>query len=173
MKALLPVVFATAVAFAQSPVTGPADAIYYHGHILTGEGLQQDKPVFVTALAIRGGKILETGTDTEVLKFAGDKTAKVDLGGAFVMPGFNDAHVHLGSAGLAKITVDLIGVSSLEEMTKRVHNAAIASPSGHWLVGFGWDPPYGQRRLFPHARIWMPLPGTIPLSSRESIITLP
>jgi predicted amidohydrolase YtcJ len=139
MKVLLPVVFATAVAFAQSPATGPADAIYYHGHILTGEGLQQDRPVFVTALAIRDGKILETGTDTEVLKLAGDKTVKVDLDGAFAMPGFNDAHVHLGAAGRAKITVDLIGVSSLDEMTKRVHSAAIASPSGHWLVGFGWD----------------------------------
>jgi predicted amidohydrolase YtcJ len=139
MKVLLPVMFATAVACAQTHATEPAEAVYYHGHILTGEGLQRNKPVFVTALAIRDGKILETGTDTDILKLAGDKTVRIDLGGAFVMPGFNDAHVHLGAAGLAKITVDLIGVSSLEEMNKRVHDAAIATPSGHWLTGVGWD----------------------------------
>src|SRR5579863_1082377 len=99
--------------------SSPADRVYVHGIILTGEGLDSARAVRVSALAVRGDAIVATGTDTEVLKdWRGPKTEVVDLHGKFVMPGFNDAHVHLASAGLEKIRIDLLGCKSLEEMQR-------------------------------------------------------
>jgi predicted amidohydrolase YtcJ len=61
------------------------------------------------------------------------------LNGAFVMPGINDAHVHLAAAGQIKLAVDLTGCASLAEMLRRVSVAAATAPAGQWLLGGGWD----------------------------------
>jgi predicted amidohydrolase YtcJ len=120
-----------------------ADIIFFHGIILTGEGLAEGKPRVVTAMAIANGKVLAVGTDKEVTRLAGSHTRLRDLDSAstetFLMPGLNDAHVHLGGAGLTKLNVDLTGVKSLDEMLKIVKEDADKSPTGHWLTGGGWD----------------------------------
>jgi len=125
---------------AQRPkLSGVADAVYVHGNILTGDALATVRPRRVSAVAIRNGMIVATGDDTEILKLRGPRTEVVDLHGAFAMPGFNDAHVHLASAGRTKLTIDLIGVQSLSEMEQRIAAAAKAAPAGTWLRGRGWD----------------------------------
>jgi predicted amidohydrolase YtcJ len=116
-----------------------ADSIFLNGNILTGVGLLTVEPERVTAIAIKNGLVLATGTDAEVLRFRGPQTDVTDLHGAFVMPGFNDAHVHLASAGREKLTVDLVGVKSLAEMQQRIAAAAQAAEPGVWLRGRGWD----------------------------------
>ena len=95
-----------------------ADAVvYFHANVLTGEGLNSSHPVRVSALAVRAGTIVATGADAAILKrWRGPSTEVVDLRGAFVMPGFNDAHLHLASAGFAKLQIDLLGSASLEEI---------------------------------------------------------
>jgi len=55
------------------------------------------------------------------------------------MPGFNDAHVHLEEAGATKLTVDLTGVKSLDEMRTRVQKKVEESKPGEWIQGAGWD----------------------------------
>jgi len=55
------------------------------------------------------------------------------------MPGFNDAHVHLGGAGMGKLQVELTGTKSLAEMKQRIAAAAKERPAGEWLTGRGWD----------------------------------
>src|SRR6516225_5396862 len=51
------------------------------------------------AMLVRGDEILATGDDDEVAALADKGAMAVDLEKHFVMPGFNDAHVHLGGAG--------------------------------------------------------------------------
>ena len=117
-----------------------ADAIYLHGNILTGVDLETAHPQRVSAIAIAGGEILGAGTDEEIrTRFQGPATQIVDLQGAFVMPGFNDAHAHLGMGGRIRLSVDLIGVKSLAEMQARIRAAAQKAPPGQWLTGGGWD----------------------------------
>jgi hypothetical protein len=96
-----------------------ADALYIRGNILTGEGLLSAEPQRVSALAIRDGRVTAIGSDQEIWKLRGPKTEVTDLHGAFVLPGFNDAHVHLASGGFEKLNVDLVGVKSLGEMKER------------------------------------------------------
>ena len=120
---------------------GPAaDAIYYHGNILTGAGLEGAHPERVSAIAVAHGEILAGGDDAGIIaRFKGAGTRTVDLGGAFVMPGFNDAHAHLGDAGHILLSVNLIGAQSLAEMQERIRAAAEKAAPGQWLSGGGWD----------------------------------
>jgi predicted amidohydrolase YtcJ len=129
--------------------SGPPDAIYYHGHILTGVGLGQGKLDFVSAIAMRDGIITATGTDESLLKTKGSKTQLVDLGGAFTMPGINDAHTHLGEAGRIQLSVDLTGSKTLQEMLDRIERAAKISPPGKWLQGGGWDHTVWLEKVLP------------------------
>src|SRR5664279_3691744 len=64
------------------------DVIFVHGDIYT-----QAKPVRVQAIAVRDGRIVAIGSDDDILKLKGSQTKVLDLGGHFVMPGFNDAHL--------------------------------------------------------------------------------
>ena len=130
---------ATSLAAAQSPPT----AIYIHGNILTGAHLRADDtsetPAKVTAIAIANGKILAIGDDDTIQKLKGPLTKVIDLNGAFAMPGFNDAHTHIASAGQQKLTVDLDGTQSLKEMQDRIRAYAAKSAPGTWIQGGGWD----------------------------------
>jgi predicted amidohydrolase YtcJ len=45
----------------------PVDTIYYHGNILTGEGLDTGSPKRVSAIAIAGGMIVAAGDDAQIL----------------------------------------------------------------------------------------------------------
>jgi predicted amidohydrolase YtcJ len=59
----------------------------------------------------------------------------LDLGGAQVLPGFTDAHVHFPSWALARRELKLFGTRSLAEALERV---AAALPRDGWLRGRGW-----------------------------------
>jgi predicted amidohydrolase YtcJ len=127
--------FSAAHLFAATP---RVDAIYYHGNVITGVGLPA-APQRVTAIAVGGREIVATGDDARVLRLKQAGTRLVDLKGAFVMPGFNDAHVHLAAAGQTKLSVDLNGCTSLADMLRRVEAAANQAVPGQWLLGGGWD----------------------------------
>jgi predicted amidohydrolase YtcJ len=127
--------FAAAHSFAAIP---RVDAIYYHGNVITGVGLP-DASQRVAAIAVGGHTIVAAGDDAAVLRLKQPGTRLVDLKGAFVMPGFNDAHVHLALAGQTKLSVDLNGCTSLAEMLSRVSASAKRALPGQWLLGGGWD----------------------------------
>ena len=80
----------------------------------------------VERLAIAGGRIVEQ---------APPGARRVDLDGACVLPGFNDAHVHFPTWSLAQSQVRLDGVRSLAEAVGRV---ADALPSTGLVRGLGW-----------------------------------
>ena len=127
----------------QSAAKTKADLIFIHGNIYTGAG--EASSAFVSskraeALAVRRDRIVAVGVRDEVMKLKGAETQVVDLGGHFVMPGFNDAHMHLASAGLEKMNVDMVGVKSLDEFRARLRaKCDAAATPGEWVVGEGWD----------------------------------
>ena len=144
MLALL-ILCTPAIAAAQA-----ADVLYIHGNILTGVALETPTPERVSAMAIAHGEILATGTDPDLLsRYKGPVTEVVDLEGAFVMPGFNDAHVHLGEAGRIKLSVDLTGSRSLDDMQARIRAAAAGATPGTWLLGGGWDHTLWASKVLP------------------------
>jgi predicted amidohydrolase YtcJ len=135
---LLALVFSTAAAQQPSP-----DIIYAHGNILTGTRLQPgDKdpiPGHVEALAVFAGRVLAVGDDKTILALKAANTQVIDLHGAFVMPGFNDAHTHTASAGQQRLELDLDNVSSLAAMQDKIRTYAATLAPGQWILGGGWD----------------------------------
>ncbi len=143
MRTLFALIFFVSLnAFAQKEALVP-DTIFVNGVIYTGTRADVPKGTLeiarVQAMALRGDRILSVGTDSEIKALKARNTKVIDLGGRFVMPGFNDAHLHFAAGGLEKIRVNLIGVKSLEEMLARIAAAAKALPPGEWVAGRGWD----------------------------------
>ena len=66
--------------------------------ILTGGRVFTADPArpWAEALSIRGERILAVGSTAQITRSAGPRTRRVDLRGRVVVPGFNDAHAHLG-----------------------------------------------------------------------------
>jgi predicted amidohydrolase YtcJ len=136
----------------KSAATMP-EVIFFNGMIYTGEGLSHDKPRTVQAMAIGGGKVLAVGGNDAIKHMAGSTTRMHDLRGSgrnvFVFPGFNDAHLHLGNAGLTKLNVDLTDATSLKDMLVRVGNYAKEAAAGRWLTGGRWDQMLWADKLLP------------------------
>ena len=144
MKRIAPVLLlAVASGVSAESVQKPkADLIFTHGNIYTGvvdaaASLGAGKRS--EALAVVGDRILAVGKRDEIMKLKVPETKIVDLDGRFVMPGFNDAHMHLTSAGLEKMNVNLVGVKTLDEFRERLRAKVEAAAPGEWVVGGGWD----------------------------------
>jgi predicted amidohydrolase YtcJ len=121
---------------------GPkADVIYVHANVYTGvpSNAQFSSILREEAIAVRGDRIQAVGKNLDIQKLKGPQTQVIDLGGHFVMPGFNDAHMHLADAGLQKLNVDLVGVKTLDEFRERVRARVAKAAPGEWILGGGWD----------------------------------
>src|ERR1051326_6556936 len=142
----------TMTSIANSQNSTIAETIFINGDIYTGQDVtvlttNGTLPPFKTkipnrgiqALAVSGGNIIAAGSNDEIQKLKGPKTQVIDLGGHFVMPGFNDAHVHLGSGGFEKLNVNLVGSKSLDEMKQRIAARVKTAGPGEWIQGRGWD----------------------------------
>src|SRR5438309_1897608 len=109
-----------------------ADLIYIHANVYTGtpansqfSSVQREE-----AIAVRGDRIQAVGKTADMERLKGPQTQVIDLGGHFVMPGFNDAHMHLDDAGMTKLSVDLTGVKSLDDLRARVAKKVEESKAG-------------------------------------------
>jgi predicted amidohydrolase YtcJ len=112
------------------------DTLYYNGNILTGKDLFTTYPERVHSIAIQNGLIVAID-QADALKSCAKQS--IDLHGAFVMPGFNDAHTHIASAGQQKLSVDLDNVPSLAAMQATIKAYAATLAPGQWILGGGWD----------------------------------
>ena len=112
--------------------------VYYNGRVFAGS-----LPL-AEAFSVEDGVFCEVGTNDELLRGA-EGAEKIDLGGCFVTPGFNDSHMHLlnfgqvlGHAPLAEHT------SSLKDLAACLKEHLEAHPvsNGRWLMGRGWNQDY-------------------------------
>jgi len=106
-----------------------------NGRVWTGSAKQP----WAEAVAVQGGAITHVGTSAELARLAGPRTRTIDLQGRFVMPGFNDAHIHFLSGALGLREVDLTGACTIEEMQRRVREYADRNPDLEWITGSGWQ----------------------------------
>ena len=111
------------------------DLILYNGSFHT---MDAQRPV-VQALAVGDGRILAVGRSGDMLALADAGTRRIDLGGRTALPGFEDAHVHFSSHGLALQRVDLAGAGSLGEALERVRAKVGGIAQDEWLLGRGWN----------------------------------
>src|ERR1700736_3775915 len=98
----------------------PADLVLTNGRIYT---VDNARPM-VSALAVRGGRVVFVGSDAEARVLANPSTRIIDLHGATVVPGITDAHAHLLGLGEMLQRVKLAGSKSYDEVVSRVKACA-------------------------------------------------
>ena len=72
-----------------------ADLVLTGGKILTVD----DRFSIVSALAVRGDRIIAVGDDAAMKPLIGPKTRVVELKGRTVIPGLHDSHMHTMNGG--------------------------------------------------------------------------
>jgi len=104
------------------------------------------------ALAIRDGRILALGSTAEIRGLATQRTRVVDAGGRLVLPGFQDAHVHLLLGGVDLVTsAQLYLVTTLDELQSVLRDHAGKHRSLRVVQGSGWQPGlFGEHNLTRH-----------------------
>ena len=96
------------------------------------------------------GKVRQTIAHPELVRLAGI-TSTIDGGGRTLLPGLIDAHGHVLDLGMAQMTVQLVGTSSIADLQTRLRNYAAAHPSDAWIIGFGWNQELWPDKRFPTA----------------------
>ncbi|WP_417217972.1 amidohydrolase [Arthrobacter sp.] len=92
-----------------------------------------------TALWTRGERILAVGSPEELRAHLTGPVETVDLGGATVIPGLTDAHIHTANYAREISALDLRGTTSLPEALARIRAHAATLPDGAWIFGGRWD----------------------------------
>jgi predicted amidohydrolase YtcJ len=89
------------------------------------------------AIAIKDGKIVEVGPERQILnKYSADEY--IDVEGKDIYPGWIDAHGHMLSYAKQKLSVDLVGCSSYDEMIVRIEKYQ-SKYNRKFIIGRGWD----------------------------------
>ena len=140
----------------QAPAA-PADVILTNARIYTVD----DSHPFVSALAVRGGRVAFVGDARGALTLRGPQTRVIDLGGKTVIPGIVDAHGHMEGLGEALATVDLVGSTSADEVVARVVARNRNGSDRPWIAGRGWDQNrWGDTRFPTHEKLSAAFPDT-------------
>ena len=126
---------------------GPAQTILKVGRIWTGDPANPR----AQAVAIRDGALVAVGSAAEAERFRGPHTRLIDHPTGFAMPGLIDAHGHMESLGASREQVDLRGVSSLEEVARRVQARIESVPGDGWIIGNSFDQSRYPGGAFPDA----------------------
>ncbi|MEO8501367.1 MAG: amidohydrolase family protein, partial [Vicinamibacteria bacterium] len=127
-----------AAVLAQKTPAAPAarpDLIVHHARVFTAEAAHP----WAEAFAVSDGRIVAVGSSAQVLTLAGPATRRIDLGGAFVSPGFGDSHLHFMSGSLTLNAVTLDGLTDLKVIQSKIAAYAKANPSASWVTGRGWN----------------------------------
>ncbi len=108
----------------------PPNYVFHNGKILTVD------PQFrtVEAMAVRDGRIVATGTNTEIARLAGSGTERIDLGGKTVLPGLIDSHVHAPSASMYEFEQPVPDMESIDDVLAYFRARAEKIEPGHWIT---------------------------------------
>ncbi len=90
------------------------------------------------AIAFSPLGIIAVGEKSAVRMKAGPKPRIISLPGAFVLPGFCDAHTHMIWGAQQRTQVDLRSAKSRSDIGQRIRNWMKENPSSPWILG-QWD----------------------------------
>lgn len=124
-----------------------ADVIFHGGEIVTVAADADESDPGPEAVAVKDGVIVHVGDYREaVSRWQGPRTQVRDLAGRALLPGFIDAHGHLGGIGLQATLANLLAapdgdvtdIGSLQEKLRAWAKTPVGAFS-KWIIGFGYD----------------------------------
>lgn len=103
------------------------------------------------AMAVNDGKIVETGTEEEILKkYEADSV--INAHGKYIYPGFIDAHCHFTGFATDMWKCQLTGTKSFADVIELVKEYSKTAPM-EWIYGRGWDQNDWIEKEFPDKAI--------------------
>lgn len=118
----------------RAPAVEPATMVLTGGTIVTMDAATPE----VQAMAVRGDRIVALGTAEAMKAYVGPATQVIDLAGLTAVPGLIEGHGHFMGLGQSKMVIDLMDVTSWDEIVRRVGEAAAKAKPGDWIEGRGW-----------------------------------
>jgi predicted amidohydrolase YtcJ len=113
-----------------------ADTVLNNGVVYTAD--EQD--TVCQAVAIKGNKIIFTGSNQEVQDYIGKETRIIDLQGKTVLPGMIDSHIHPPGLSLSELyEVQLFNRNSIEGYIEAVKEFIALHPDTKAVYGRGWS----------------------------------
>jgi len=111
-----------------------ADMVIRNARVYT---VDKDQP-WAEAVAIRGDRILWTGSGKDVEQYIAPSTKVMDAGGRMLLPGFIDSHLHVKIGGGANV-LRISNANSLAEIQKQVREFSDRHPDMKWIEADGWN----------------------------------
>jgi hypothetical protein len=114
-----------------------ADLLLTNGYVYTVDAARS----IATAVAVRGGLIQAVGSDEEIRALQGSDTEVIDLAGRMLLPGLQDAHIHV----FGIVEPDACSLRSqpmaLADMVPYLQDCIerYAIPPGEWLAVDMWN----------------------------------
>jgi predicted amidohydrolase YtcJ len=133
MKHLLPILILLLAFSCQREATSNAsvDLVLKNGKIWTGD---ESNP-WANWIAVTNGKISALGQEGETPPAGREE---IDLQGKLATPGFNDSHVHFGSAGALLLGINLLDVNDETLLRERLQETTERLPKGSWITRGDW-----------------------------------
>jgi predicted amidohydrolase YtcJ len=118
-------------------MTSVADTIFTNGQVITVD----PHNMIAEAVAVMGNRVAAVGSATKVAALRGPETKVVDLTGRTLLPGFIEAHAHLGIYGIVKSAVQCgpPHVKSIADLQAAIKERAQQTPQGEWIRGWGYN----------------------------------
>lgn len=113
-----------------------ADVVLTNGVVYTAD--EQD--AICQAVAIKGNKIVFTGSNKKAQSYIGKETHIIDLQGKMVLPGMIDSHIHPPGLSLSDLhEVQLFNINSIEGYVEAVKDFILLHPDSKAVYGRGWS----------------------------------
>jgi predicted amidohydrolase YtcJ len=127
-----------------------ADLVLKNARVIT---MDAARPV-AALVAVTGDTISYIGGQEELESVVGVGTRVIDCGGRAVLPGFNDAHLHLFSLMRKLLSIDLspVSVRSIADIKEKIREKARNTPPGMWLSGTDFNEFYLAEKRYPTRR---------------------
>jgi predicted amidohydrolase YtcJ len=126
----------------------PADLLLVNGTIYTDNAAQPR----AEAVLVHDGRIVAVGTNAAVRTRSTSSPRVIDLAGKTLLPGLNDAHMHLAGVGFRELSFDLEGTKGVADLREKLQGRVAQAGPKKWIVGRGWIETHWQPAAFPRAR---------------------
>jgi predicted amidohydrolase YtcJ len=128
-----------------NPKPEAADIVLKNGNVYTAN----DKQSHAEAIALKADRIVFVGSNADASKYVGKDTRVIDLHGQTVLPGLTDAHCHLTGIGQREMTLNLEGITNLQDFLAKIKSRVDQAKAGEWITGRGWIETFWQPPVFP------------------------
>ncbi len=115
-----------------------ADTIFLGATVRT---MNPTQPV-AEAIAVKNGRIVAVGKRGDIAAMKGTGTEMIDAGGATILPGFIDPHVHIVMAAALSSFTDVRALlcPTMDDVYAKLRAAVAKAAPGAWVPAKGFDP---------------------------------